>query len=104
MFSVWPVMRSSVDHSSTFAECREASAECRKALCVPGSKRAMSTFPGPVPRVIEVHLAKCTLKCTLLNVYRSAPYQMYTEVHLAKCTPKCTLPNVHRSAHKGATN
>ena len=35
--SVWPIMRTSAGHLSTFAECGETSALCRKAQCVPGS-------------------------------------------------------------------
>ena len=34
-FSLWPTMRSSIGHTSTFVECREVSAVCRKAQCFP---------------------------------------------------------------------
>ena len=43
-FSVGSAMRSSADHSSTFAECSEISAEYRKAQCVPAIRMASETI------------------------------------------------------------
>ena len=49
-----PVMRSSAHHSSTFAECSETSAECRKAQCVPGISNAGDTLYFPTLRAGSV--------------------------------------------------
>ena len=52
---MWPVISSSADHSSTFAECSETSAECSKAPCVPAKipSHAQSIPNQPINPIIS---------------------------------------------------